>query len=129
MTAIYLHEIGHAYTNIQSFINKYFTIDRLVTQFDSLLNNADIETMGKALQSVSPTITKMKSLGFLSNKEYTIINSALETVTYFANKEKKESSSWIDDAFVLIYAITKSITQLILDILSIIYLMFLVLVF
>ena len=61
MTAIYLHEIGHAYTNIQSFINKYFTIDRLVTQFDSLLNNADIETMGKALQSVSPTINKMKS--------------------------------------------------------------------
>lgn len=113
MTAIYLHEIGHAYTNIQSFINKYFTIDRLVTQFDSLLNNADIETMGKTLQSVSPTITKMKSLGFLSNKEYTIINSALETVTYFANKEKKESSSWIDDAFVLIYAMTKSITQLI----------------
>ena len=113
LTAIYLHEIGHTYTNIQSFINKYFTIDRLVTQFDSLLNNADIETMGNALQSVSPTITKMKSLGFLSNKEYTIVNSAIETVAYFGNREKKESSSWIDDAFILIYAMTKSITQLI----------------
>nr|DAF33370.1 MAG TPA: peptidase [Caudoviricetes sp.] len=114
LTAIYLHEIGHAYTNIQSFINRYFTIDRLVTQFHSLINNADIETMGKTLQSVSPAFTKMKSMGLLSNKEYTIISNALETVTYFASKEKKESSSWVDDAFVLIYAITKSITQLIL---------------
>jgi hypothetical protein len=113
LTAIYLHEIGHAYTNIQSFINKYFIVDRLVTQFNSLIENSNIETMGKTLQSISPTLTKMKSMNLLSNKEYAVINNALETVTYFANKEKKESSSWIDDAFVLIYAVTKTITQLV----------------
>lgn len=83
LTAVYLHEIGHALTTVERSIQTYFTIDRCTKHIPELLKNVNSKEGVEAFTEFGlPVLEKAKKDGILGQTEYDTITKAYETAKY-----------------------------------------------
>jgi hypothetical protein len=91
LTAIYLHEIGHALTTVERSIQTYFTIDRCTKHIPELLKNTkDKEGVQAFAEFGLPVLEKAKQDGILGQAEYDTITQAYESAKYIAESSDTE---------------------------------------
>lgn len=102
LTAIYLHEIGHALTTVERSIQTYFTVDRCTKHIPELLKNVSNKEDVEAFAEFGlPVLDKAKKDGILGQSEYDIITKAYESAKYIA--ESGDTEEVKISAYILLY--------------------------